>query len=283
MQQYPTNNTFLDFRDFEEEQPRRRAFSAFNMAPLADPNEAPVQSTRTNSLQVRRSVKRSSIVSNSSLTNVPEDEELPVGTYYASPAPSSVPTAPSTAPSGVDPEVRALLSEFSRTVSSQPREMTLMVRNVPNRYTQRMFLAEIRRSGFDRTFDFIYMPMDYRTRNNMGYCFLNFTDFAFARQFVDEYEGRRLEAFKSQKTLAIQPANTQGLFGNMKSFQSCEKEVPPEFQPIIFDHASGLEIHRETQFASRADPYNVWDKKANHGSMAMLSTAAGTEAYYGRV
>merc|ERR1712100_530322 len=130
--------------------------------------------------------------------------------------------------------------------------MTLMLRNMPVRYTQRMFLAEIRRAGFDRTFDFIYMPMDFKTRNNHGFCFLNFIDFNFARQFVQEFEGRRLAAFKSPKKIEISAANTQGLYGNMNSFQGAEKEIPPEFQPIIFDPSTGLEILREPHMPSRA-------------------------------
>merc|ERR1719409_1807619 len=60
-----------------------------------------------------------------------------------------------------------VLHEFQQSVVPHQREMSLMIRNVPNRYTQRMFLAEIRKHGFERTFDFIYMPMDFRTKNNM--------------------------------------------------------------------------------------------------------------------
>ena len=35
--------------------------------------------------------------------------------------------------SQISPEVILLLSEFSRPVVAQPREMTLMIRNIPNR------------------------------------------------------------------------------------------------------------------------------------------------------
>merc|ERR1719158_2769711 len=113
------------------------------------------------------------------------------------------------------------------------REMTLMIRHIPNRYSQRMFLSEIRRSGFDRTFDFIYMPIDFRNKNNVGYCFVNFIDYKYARQFVEQFEGKKLRAFKSSKCLGITPAHTQGLIANMGSFNTTHLHVPPEAQPMV--------------------------------------------------
>jgi hypothetical protein len=256
--------TFLEFRQsYPDAEPRRRAFSLATVPSMYEESEisemeqqmhAPVPNLTVVPPSPRQSNR-------SSLAAVAEGSELP---------------APPRGKKSVDDENAPILSEFMQEIIPHQREMSLMIRNVPNRYTQRMFLAEIRKHGFDRTFDFIYMPMDFRTKNNMGYCFLNFIDFNFARQFVDEFEGVKLAAFKSQKTLAIQPANTQGLYGNMRSFQAAEKEVPPEYQPIIFDAISGLEILREKRVASRADA-DFWETQGKQ-SLAVASTEASIQS-----
>merc|ERR1719203_1645529 len=69
---------------------------------------------------------------------------------------------------------------------------TVMMRNLPNKYTQRMLLTEINHSGFLGTFDFLYLPIDPETNANRGYAFLNFIDPTFAWMFKVSYEGRKM-------------------------------------------------------------------------------------------
>lgn len=141
-----------------------------------------------------------------------------------------------------------------------------------------MFIAEIRRHGFDRTFDFIYMPMDLRTRCNMGYCFVNFVDEFFAREFYRVFEGMGLASFNSYKVLSIHPATTRGLYANMSSFQNRSKEIPPEYQPLIFNTETGMEILREQRVPSRADPiqqnfvFNSFEPCMVGGNIAMMTS-----------
>ncbi len=50
---------------------------------------------------------------------------------------------------------------------------TLMIRNIPNKYTKNMLLNEIK-LGFSDLFDFFYLQIDPNTLCNMGYAFINF-------------------------------------------------------------------------------------------------------------
>jgi len=91
---------------------------------------------------------------------------------------------------------------------------TVMMRNLPNKYSQRMLLSEINHTGFLGTFDFLYLPIDPDTQANRGYSFLNFIDPGFAWMFKMSYEGRKMNRFNSNKVVSVVPATLQGFEAN---------------------------------------------------------------------
>ncbi|KAK8647976.1 hypothetical protein V6N13_128740 [Hibiscus sabdariffa] len=78
-------------------------------------------------------------------------------------------------------------------------------------------------------FDFFYLPMDFVTRSNKGYAFVNFTNPIAARKFYDEWHDIHWDCFKSNKILQIYCAKLQH-FERMGF--PCE-----DFQPISFNPA----------------------------------------------
>lgn len=92
--------------------------------------------------------------------------------------------------------------------------LTIMMRNLPNKYSQRMLLAEINHAGFLGTFDFVYLPIDPETNANRGYAFLNFVSPSVAWVFKSFYDGRKMNRFNSSKVVSVMPAALQGFEAN---------------------------------------------------------------------
>lgn len=113
---------------------------------------------------------------------------------------------------------------------------TVMLKNIPNRYTAEEVLAEMLAGGFDGTFDFFYLPIDFKTKRNRGYSFINFRDAADARRFVEAFHGEHWTRYATQKILEVSPALTQGFEANITQYvrKDAQRIQNPWFRPMIF-------------------------------------------------
>ena len=54
----------------------------------------------------------------------------------------------------------------------EDRRTTLMIKNIPNKYTQKMLLSTMDEQ-FRGAYDFFYLPIDFKNKCNVGYAFIN--------------------------------------------------------------------------------------------------------------
>jgi hypothetical protein len=105
-----------------------------------------------------------------------------------------------------------------RIQAGQDMRTTVMIKNVPNKYSQRALLdvIDVNHSG---KYDFFYLPIDFRNKCNLGYAFLNFTHPIYIVDFVVEFAGKRWDRYNSEKVRSariraalrsIQPTGWQG-------------------------------------------------------------------------
>jgi hypothetical protein len=118
---------------------------------------------------------------------------------------------------------------------------TVMLRNIPNKYTQRMLLDQLNHSGFEGKYDFFYLPIDFRNRCNVGYAFINFLSNATATEFKKQFDGVKLTGFNSQKICEVSYARVQGLKANIEHYRNSPVNgiSVPEYRPLLF--ANGQE------------------------------------------
>ena len=74
-------------------------------------------------------------------------------------------------------------------VSSNSALTTVMLRNIPNKYTAEQLLDEFGKFGFvGGGIDFFYLPIDFRNVCNVGFAFVNFSDHDKAVEFMNVFE-----------------------------------------------------------------------------------------------
>jgi len=120
--------------------------------------------------------------------------------------------------------------------TEKDKRTSLMVRNIPNKYTQNMLLSEFQEGGHGPgKIDFFYLPIDFKNKCNRGYAFVNFVDFRDVVRFHEAYNGKPWKIFKSDKICDITYARIQGKAGMMKRFQnSALMEKDHEYRPLVF-------------------------------------------------
>ena len=95
---------------------------------------------------------------------------------------------------------------------------TVMMRDVPNRYTAEELLAKVIVEGFQGCFDLFYLPTHFSTKRKRGSGFINALDPQLAKRFVDAFDGRQLTRYPTQKILVLSPASIQGYAANVAHY-----------------------------------------------------------------
>lgn len=136
--------------------------------------------------------------------------------------------------------------DMARIAAGQDRRTTLMIKNIPNKYTQKMLLALLE-ERFARTrpfpFDFFYLPIDFKNRCNVGYAFINMTSPSAIPALVEEFHGKRWPKFNSEKVCAIAYARIQGKTALVQHFQNSSLlHEDKRCRPLLFGRDGEVEI-----------------------------------------
>ncbi|XP_077246234.1 uncharacterized protein LOC143886163 [Tasmannia lanceolata] len=131
---------------------------------------------------------------------------------------------------------------------------TLMIKNIPNKYTKEMLVdfldqhcleennkimnieeEEEAKKDFFSAYDFVYLPIDFRSGCNLGYAFVNFTDPRATILLRRVLHHHKWAVLGSKKICEISYARIQGRDALEKHFEksnfACESE---EFLPECY-------------------------------------------------
>jgi len=160
----------------------------------------------------------------SSLKSVGLETWSDASTVDTSPEPSDTGSASGDAASTVD------LEETEAT--------TLIMQNIPNRYSRTMLLALFDESGYQNLYNLVYLPTDFMTSVNFGYSFVHFVSSKVANRFKKEFHGFAGWNCNSSKTCSVDfCAEQSGLDALIKRYQNCpvmHELVPDDYKPALF-------------------------------------------------
>jgi hypothetical protein len=114
---------------------------------------------------------------------------------------------------------------------SNNKYTTVMIKNIPCRYTQPDLMAELLAFGFE--FNFLYLPHASRSPKTLGYGFINFCNPDDAAIFMEAMDGYQWanQPNSVKKALPVF-ANIQGLKKNV-AFYCNKRNGKPRFRPWV--------------------------------------------------
>mmetsp|Transcript_72407 Transcript_72407/g.204679 ORF Transcript_72407/g.204679 Transcript_72407/m.204679 type:complete len:839 (+) Transcript_72407:110-2626(+) len=158
-----------------------------------------------------------------------------------------------------------------------PGYTTVMLRNIPNRYSRDMLIERLNKT-YEGQYDFVYLPIDFNSKCNVGYAFINFRTPPSAQRFMQEFHGTKtkncLPGFSSAKVCEVSYARVQGREANMENLRD-EKFIEklterPDWQPLFYDDDG-----KEIPFAKTLGTSSGAKKRGSRGSIVGGPMAGG--------
>ncbi|XP_024025106.1 protein MEI2-like 2 isoform X1 [Morus notabilis] len=139
--------------------------------------------------------------------------------------------------------------DLDKIISGEDTRTTLMIKNIPNKYTSKMLLAAID-ENHQGTYDFLYLPIDFKNKCNVGYAFINMVSPSHIISFYKAFNGKKWEKFNSEKVASLAYARIQGKAALVTHFQNSSlMNEDKRCRPILF-HSEGQETGDQEPFIS---------------------------------
>ena len=104
-----------------------------------------------------------------------------------------------------------------KILTLEERRTTLMIKNVPNKFTKDIFLS-IFNKEFEDKFDLFLLPTDIKEKKNYGYAFINFINPLDIIYFFYRFNGKKWPNTNSVKICEIVFSKIQGINKMIKHY-----------------------------------------------------------------
>ncbi|KAJ0233824.1 RNA recognition motif domain-containing protein [Hirschfeldia incana] len=137
--------------------------------------------------------------------------------------------------------------DVDRILRGEDSRTTLMIKNIPNKYTSKMLLAAID-EYCKGTYDFFYLPIDFKNKCNVGYAFINLTKPENIVPLYKAFNGKKWEKFNSEKVAFLAYGRIQGQSALIAHFQNSSlMNEDKRCRPILF-HTTGPNAGEQEPF-----------------------------------
>jgi len=115
---------------------------------------------------------------------------------------------------------------------------TVMLRNLPGSYTRNSLQRLLDVKGFQGLYNFMYMPMNFRSKASFGYAFVNFVSNATAKCAHELFQDFADWDVPSDKVCDVSWSNMhQGLEAHLDRYRNSpvmHQSVTDEYKPALF-------------------------------------------------
>lgn len=158
--------------------------------------------------------------------------------------------------------------DLEKIINGEDTRTTLMIKNIPNKYTSKMLLAAID-ENHRGTYDFLYLPIDFKNKCNVGYAFINMLSPSHIIPFYQALDGKKWEKFNSEKVASLAYARIQGKAALVTHFQNSSlMNEDKRCRPILF-HSEGPEAGE--QIIQEHLPSNSLNIQIHHSNGLSIS------------
>eukprot|EP00443_Scrippsiella_acuminata_P008955 CAMPEP_0115212620 /NCGR_PEP_ID=MMETSP0270-20121206/23375_1 /TAXON_ID=71861 /ORGANISM="Scrippsiella trochoidea, Strain CCMP3099" /LENGTH=278 /DNA_ID=CAMNT_0002626349 /DNA_START=75 /DNA_END=911 /DNA_ORIENTATION=- len=153
--------------------------------------------------------------------------------------------------------------EHSSLSGSVGQPTTLMFRHVPRKYTTRDLLSALEQHVSRSALDFVYVPWDRKSTNNMGFAFVNFTDSRYADMISAVMNGTMWPRDTRMRQMMIVPAIVQGFVANILKYRDNVKEPDAGRCPLVFIKGREISLNFAFQLAQNLQMRDMGNFTAN--------------------
>jgi hypothetical protein len=124
------------------------------------------------------------------------------------------------------------------SVESASITNTVVMRNIPNRFSHSTLAAVLDNNGFYGEYDLIYVPMDFATGVSYGYAFVNLTSANAVSEFVACFDGFSDWGGPSKKVCKVVPCDSnesvEERVERYRNLRAMHPSVPDAFKPVLY-------------------------------------------------
>lgn len=132
---------------------------------------------------------------------------------------------------------------------TEEHRTTVLLKDMPKHLSRDSLLLLLDEQGFERAYDFVYVPHNYRRGESIGYAFVNWIHHCSASKFMSKfpsfapYDGEKL----AQVTWA---ESLQGLDAHVERYRNSptmHASVPDAYKPAIFKDGARVPFPEPTR------------------------------------
>jgi len=134
---------------------------------------------------------------------------------------------------------------------SENARTTVMLRNLPDNYTRDMLIDLLETEGFGDAYDFLYLPIDFRTQAAYCYGVVNLLDSDVVQRFWSHFDGFTNWALPSKKSSFVTWCEPhQGLQAHIEKYRNSSvmhPSVPDKYKPVLMKHGQRIKFPKPTK------------------------------------